>query len=50
VNPDRDRYLASLDEQIQAAMESGNVQQSIALKHHKYETLRTIAAEDRKAK
>jgi hypothetical protein len=50
VNPDRQSYLASLDEQIEAAQSSGNVTQSIALKRHKYETLRAIAAEDRKTK
>jgi hypothetical protein len=35
---DRESYLASLDEQIKAAQDSGDIMQSIALKHHKYRT------------
>jgi hypothetical protein len=50
---DQDRVasdLASLDEQIKAAQERGDIMQSIALKHHKYATSRTRTSDDRNAK
>jgi hypothetical protein len=50
---DQDRlasYLASLDEQIKAAQDSGDIMQSIALKHHKYATSRTQTSDEGNAK